>query len=234
MRLSFVVPAHNEEHELGAALVAIQAAAANHDYEIVVVDDASTDRTADVARNAGAVVVRIERRQIAAARNAGAAEAHGQVLFFVDADTRISRGHVLDALAALQQGYAGGGARIAIYDEVPRWGTALLRVFGTIYFGCGLGAGAFLFTTADNFHAIGGFDERYFAGEEVYFSRALKRLGRFTILPEPVLTSGRKLRMHSAATIVASMLKVLLLGPIAMKSRKHLGLWYDGKRETTV
>src|SRR4051812_15174521 len=49
MKLSFVVPAHNEEHELPGTLSAIHAAAAGHDYEIIVVDDASTDATAVIA-----------------------------------------------------------------------------------------------------------------------------------------------------------------------------------------
>lgn len=234
MRLAFVVPAHNEEHELGAALAAIRVAASGHEYEVVVVDDASTDRTAEIARDAGARVVAITRRQIAAARNAGAAAAHADVLFFVDADTRVAPLHVTGALTALQDGYVGGGARIGIYDDVPRWATAPLRVFSAIYFGCNFGAGAFLFTTAENFGAIGGFDEQYFAGEEIYLTRALRRLGRFTVLREPVLTSGRKLRMHSARKILTSSAKLILLGPIAAKSRKHLDLWYDGKRETAA
>ena len=54
-----------------------------------------------------------------------------------------------------------------------------LRAFCTLYFGLNLGAGAFLFTTRRNFEATGGFDEQYFAGEEVYFSLALRKLGRF-------------------------------------------------------
>src|SRR5437764_3903570 len=106
--LSFIVPAHNEELELGACLEAIRdaASAARCEYEIVVVDDSSTDLTATIARAAGARLVSIQRRQIAAARNAGAREAHGEVLFFVDADTHIAAAHVTGALAALRAGCA--------------------------------------------------------------------------------------------------------------------------------
>src|SRR5438270_828091 len=97
--LSFIVPAYNEELELPATLAAIRDAALataspsdggqDRQYEIIVVDDASTDRTAEIAKGAGAKVIPINRRQIAAARNAGARVATGDVLFFVDADTRI-------------------------------------------------------------------------------------------------------------------------------------------------
>lgn len=233
MLLSFVIPAHNEEFELPGAIASIRAAAASvpHGHEIVVADDASTDRTADIARAAGARVVQIEARQIAVARNAGAHAARGEVLFFVDADTRIAVEHVTGALGALASGDVGGGARIRLRDEVPLWAAIFVRVFCALYFAARLGAGAFLFTTAENFRAVGGFDEQYFAGEEVYFSWALKKLGRFTILRTPIVTSGRKLRMHSPWKIFGYALRVLVCGPRIVKSRKYLDLWYDGKRE---
>src|SRR6266436_9407348 len=112
--ISFIVPAHNEEFELSSTLAAIQAASSNaaQPYEIIVVDDASTDATPQVAAQAGAKVIRINRRQIAAARNAGARAAEGEYLFFVDADTRINRTHIVEAVAALEGGYAGGSARV--------------------------------------------------------------------------------------------------------------------------
>ena len=83
--LSFIVPAHNEEFELSSTLAAIHAAAseAAELYEIVVVDDASTDATPEIAARAGAKVIRIIRRQIAAARNAGARASNGEYLLFV-------------------------------------------------------------------------------------------------------------------------------------------------------
>ncbi|HJT45077.1 MAG TPA: glycosyltransferase, partial [Chthoniobacterales bacterium] len=87
--LSFIVPAYNEEFELPSTLEAIRSAANGRAHEIIVADDASTDRTSAIGREAGAKVVFIDRRQIAAARNAGARAAGGDVLFFVDADTRI-------------------------------------------------------------------------------------------------------------------------------------------------
>ena len=93
MMMSFIVPAYNEELELPSTIAAIRQSrpeSTDQPYEIVVVDDGSTDATAEIAARAGARVVSINRRQIAAARNAGARAANGQVLFFVDADTRIN------------------------------------------------------------------------------------------------------------------------------------------------
>jgi hypothetical protein len=152
-------------------------------------------------------------------------------LFFIDADTRITRTHIGEAIAALEEGFAGGSARVAVDGFVPLWGRVFVRLFCSLYFGFNLGAGAFLFTTRRNFEAIGGFDEQYFVGEEVYFSLALKKLGRFKVLREPILTSGRKLRMYSAKQVLGDFFSVIVGGRPVARSRARLRLWYDGKRE---
>ena len=233
--LSFIVPAHNEEHELPAALAAVRAAAeaSAQPFEIIVVDDASTDATSKIAQRAGAVVLPVNYRHIAAARNAGARVARGDVLFFVDADTRIFPEHVTGALNALAAGCAGGGAHVVTEGSVPWWGHLFVQVFSFFYFTLSnLGAGAFLFTTRENFAVAGGFDEQFFAGEEVYFTLALKKLGRFKLLRRPIVTSGRKLRMHSAGHIFKRSFALLLGGKGAIRSREKLDIWYDGQRET--
>ena len=231
--VSFIVPAYNEELELSSTLAAIQAATfgLSQPFEIVVVDDASTDATPKIAEQAGARVVSIHRRQIAAARNAGARAARGEYLFFVDADTRVNPTHIAEAIAALKAGYTGGSARVLMDGFVPLWGRVFLRAFSFLYFGLNLGAGAFLFTMRHNFEAVGGFDEQHFAGEEVYFSLALRKLGRFKVLREAVLTSGRKLRMYSAKEILGTLFIMIVGGPRMARSRARLRLWYDGKRE---
>src|SRR5258708_39128617 len=70
--VSFIVPAHDEEILIGATLRALAAAgrALGDPFEIVVADDASSDATVAIAREHGARVVSIQRRQISAARNA--------------------------------------------------------------------------------------------------------------------------------------------------------------------
>lgn len=232
--LSFIVPAHNEEHELPATLRAVHAAAeaAGYAYEVIVVDDASTDATAEIARAAGARVVSVNLRQIAAVRNAGARAAQGDVFFFVDADTQIAPGHVTAAVVALETGGSGGSARVVLDREVPRWARIYFRLFSTLYFAANLGVGAFLFARRATFADAGGFDEQYFAGEEAYLSRALKKLGPFTILREPIVTSARKVRMHSPSVILRHTFLIFFRGPRALRKRNNLGLWYDGKRES--
>jgi len=98
--ISFIVPAHNEQECLGRTLQAVHesAHAVGQPYEIVVVDDASTDATAEIARQNDARVVSVHHRQIAATRNAGGRAAQGERLFFVDADTTINSHAVAEAL----------------------------------------------------------------------------------------------------------------------------------------
>jgi len=232
--LSFIVPAYNEEFELARTIASIRAAAesSGEPYEVIVVDDASTDATPQIASSAGAAVVSIQRRQIAAARNAGVKVARGEILFFIDADTRISGEHVVDAIAALTARYSGGSARVAVDGVIPLWARIFVRVFSILYFANNLGAGAFLFTTRDNFERVGGFDEDLFIGEEVFLSIALKKIGRFKLLSAPILTSGRKLRMYSAKQILSRSIWIVLRGTSAVRSRDKLELWYEGRRET--
>jgi glycosyltransferase involved in cell wall biosynthesis len=125
--ISFIVPAYNEEAELPGTLRAIRSAAAGYEHEIVLVNDGSTDATGAIGEKFGARVISIERRQIAAARNAGAAAARGNVFIFVDADTRIGPEHVRGAVAALERNCAGGGARLDTDREIPLWGRIFFR-----------------------------------------------------------------------------------------------------------
>src|SRR5689334_19794265 len=110
--ISFIVPAHNEEVCLAHTLPAIHESArvAGQPYEVIVVDDASTDATAEIARENNARVVSVKHRQIAATRNAGARAARGERLFFVDADTIINPQVVASALGRMDKGAVGGGA----------------------------------------------------------------------------------------------------------------------------
>src|SRR5258708_33186216 len=143
--ISFTVPAYNEEHELSDTLAAIHAAASGAigPYEIIVVDDASTDATPEIASGTGAKVIPINRRQIAAARNAGGRAAQGEYLFFIDADTRINQTHVTEAMTLLKAGYTGGRARGVMDGVIPLWSRILLHAFCALYFLLNLGAGAF-------------------------------------------------------------------------------------------
>lgn len=230
--LSFIVPAHNEEQVLARALASVHAAAraAGEPYEIIVANDASTDRTAGVAEAAGARVVHVTHRQISRTRNAGASVARGRLLIFVDADTLVPAETVRATLAAWRGGASGGGALVDFDGPLPLYARLLVPVLRVGMRVTRLAAGCYVFCTPAVFEAIGGFDERLFATEELAFSRAARRHGRFVMLPDAVLSSGRKLRTYSAREVLALLLVLARHGSPVLRSRAHLGVWYADRR----
>ncbi|OOC10205.1 glycosyltransferase [Thioalkalivibrio halophilus] len=231
--LSVIIPAWNEAEWLPRTLAAVQGALAGVERasEIIVVDNASTDATPEIAQRAGCRVVYEPERRISRARNAGAGAARGQYLLFVDADTWPDAELLQATLDALDSGtVCGGGARVAfdhLDHRIYRWGAA---VWNALSARLGLAAGCYVFCTREAFAAAGGFSEAVYAGEEVFLSRALKRRGRaqgqrFEILQTPVLTSGRKEDWFHPARHVLVVLQVLLL-PWSLRSRRLSWFWY--------
>ena len=80
------------------------------------------------------------------------------------------------------------------------------------------------------FEAVGGFDETLYAAEEIALCRALGERGRFVVLRETVLTSGRKLRTYSAGELLRAMIRVLLAGRAGLADRSRLDIWYGPRR----
>ena len=80
------------------------------------------------------------------------------------------------------------------------------------------------------FETAGGFDERVFVSEEIFLSRALQKIGRVVILREEVVTSGRKLRTHSAWDMIRLLGLLLVHGPRLLRSRDRLSFWYGDRR----
>lgn len=104
MKLSFVIPAYNEEKNIGDCVGTILAEierfkndspyAASTDFEVIVVNNASIDRTGEIARNAGARVVDESKKGILWARKAGLEASEGDIIANIDADNRIPTGWI--------------------------------------------------------------------------------------------------------------------------------------------
>ena len=230
--ISFIVPAHNEEAYLGQTLASIHAAAGavGESYEVIVVDDASTDVTAEVAREHGATVIPVQHRQIAATRNSGAHAAKGERLFFVDADTTIDARVVADALRAMERGAAGGGATAKFNDAAPLWGRLLLLWINVFLRIAGMTGGAFMFCTCRAFEATGGFDERLFGAEDAAMCWALKREGPFVVLWRRVGTSGRRARGTSGLAMIAALFRMAFFPKVLWRRTAVQGVWYESDR----
>ncbi|MCB1089620.1 MAG: glycosyltransferase, partial [Verrucomicrobiae bacterium] len=199
-----MIPAFNEEAYLPATLASVRAAMASVELpgEVIVVDNASTDRTAEVARAHGADRVVFEPvNQIARARNAGARAAapESRFLVFLDADTHLSGPLLRQALDHLVAGDTCGGGAVTVADQpMPFYVERLLALWNWSARILGMAAGSYVWCLREGFEAAGGFDESVYAGEEVWFSKRLRRWGKrrklkFRVLSHPpIVTSGRK------------------------------------------
>jgi glycosyltransferase involved in cell wall biosynthesis len=239
MKLSIVVPAYNEERLLPAALASIREAAQAFDadgWELVVCDNNSTDRTAEIARAAGARVVFEPHNQISRARNCGAAAAKGAWLLFIDADSTPSRALLEDLKQAIDSGRViGGGATIAV--EAPEWYVhAVLGFWNTLSRSLRWAAGAFVYCETAAFRRVGGFSEELYASEELDLSQRLKRLAReqgreFRILSRhSLLTSNRKMHLYGWRELLPLFGRFLLHPRRMLRSAKDCSPWYDGRR----
>ena len=240
VKISIVVPAFNEERLLGQSLIHIKASARafeplGWETELIVCDNNSTDKTAQIAREAGATVVFESVNQIARARNCGAAAATGDWLIFVDADSHPSAELFADVAAQITSGKClAGGATVKLDAPHPTarivagiW-CAISRVFKLM-------AGSFIFCETAAFREIGGFNEKMFAAEELDLSQRLKKLARqkgrrlVILSSHPLLTSARKLHLYSFREHLRVLLGVTL-NPRTLTQREACHLWYDGRR----
>jgi glycosyltransferase involved in cell wall biosynthesis len=198
MLLSVVIPAFNEALYLPKTLTAIRRAAAECrcGVELVVVDNASNDRTAEIALSLGATVTREEVHNVARVRNTGARAATGDVLLFLDADTVVPP-EFLDRIAGtMTDDSCIGGTPDIVHELDSRILDAYFRAWRWLGRKLDMAQGAAQFCRASEFHHLNGYDESQFMGEDVDFywrlrKRAvktgsyLKRLDDVQVSPSP-------------------------------------------------
>ena len=241
MHLSIIVPAFNEARLIQRTLHSItDSLEANHqpDFtsEVIVVDNNSTDNTAELAEQAGATVVFEPINQIGRARNAGAAHATGEWLLFLDADRLLSPGLLADILRVIETGkYVGCGSTLRM-DGLPWWARLTLQLWTRTSVLCRWAAGALVVCRRDAFQAVEGFDQELYALDEIRLSKELKRWGRehglqFTILTShPLETSSRKIFLYSSGEIASQIFRIFFLPKKTLQDKKYLSVWYDGRR----
>ncbi|MGH7143661.1 MAG: glycosyltransferase [Planctomycetota bacterium] len=239
--LSVIVPAFNEEKLIASSLRSIRAALtaqppAGFRWELIVCDNNSTDRTAELAQAAGARVVFEPVNQIARARNAGAGAAQGDWLLFIDADSWPSPALIADLCAAIRAGDCVGGGSIVAMRNLPFSAELLLRLWNAISTQAHWAAGSFVFCRRDGFEAIGGFSLELFAAEEIDFSKRLTAWGRdrdlrFRILQaHPLLTSERKTTLYSRGEHLKLLWRGMLSRSGGVRDKETCHIWYDGRR----
>ena len=178
IHFSVVIPAHNEEKYIKRCIDSIRAAdrVFPGNTEIIVVCNRCTDKTAEIAKENGAIVLTNEDRCIAKVRNAGINAANGKIIVTIDADNRMTRGTLREIYAMLRSGkYIGGGSPIRFERySFPLWcNDIMVRVIAKV---TGLYSGIF-WAKKETFDAIGGFVDKK-AMEDVVTAKLLKQYGK--------------------------------------------------------
>ena len=241
LKISIVVPAYNEERLLGASLTIIRTAAAAFvarawEVELIVCDNNSSDRTADIARAAGANVVFEPVNQIARARNCGAAAATGDWLVFVDADSHPDGGLFDDVAVQILAGQCLAGGCTLRMDEPHFVGGLITQLWNLTSRWGRLLAGSFIFCETAAFRELGGFSPELFVGEELELTSHLKQLaarkGRTIVVlhRHPLVTSARKMHLYTAREHLLFLGRAVFRHRRTMTSRSESYLWYDGRR----
>jgi len=218
IRLSFVVPAYNEEAYLPACLESIlaQTRGMADTVEIIVVNNASSDRTREIAlQYAGVTVVDERRKGLTFARQAGFAASSGELIAHVDADSRLTPGWVAKVLETFDQEprLAAFSGPVVYYDLTPRQRVAVQVFYGIAWLSYALNRyvlrvgsmvqGGNFVTSRWALAAIGGFDTAIsFYGEDTDIARRLSAIGKVRFTFElKMFSSARRLKKEGMLTM---------------------------------
>jgi glycosyltransferase involved in cell wall biosynthesis len=235
VQTSFLIPAYNEQTLLGRAISSIHESAALCglvSYEIIVCDNDSTDRTAEIAKALGASVIHEPHRQIARARNAAAEASIGSRLVWLDADATLPPDILCGTIEAFDTGkFCGGGAQVELEGVELDWGPrCAIATWNWVARTFHFAAGSYFFSTREAWSESGGFDELVYAAEEIGFARALKRWGKkhdlkFCVLENSVPSSARKIGQFTVLQTLWQM--ALCAWPGNLGRRDRCAYWYE-------
>lgn len=201
LRFSVVIPAFNEASYLPETLASLAEQDFSGGYEVVVVDNNSSDDTAYVAASFGARVVHESRPGVCYARQRGTEASSGEIVVSTDADTTFSSSW----LSTIDQAFLERPGCVAVagpcrFAGAPFWG----RIYPILLFGVisavAVLTGRVLYVTATNISfrrsAFDGYDTRLTqGGDELDLLRRLRHRGKVAFLPgNPTLTSSRRLQ----------------------------------------
>lgn len=180
MLISVIIPAFNEERYLPQTLARLRDAisACAYSVEVLVVDNESTDRTAEIARSFGVTVVPERVHNIGRVRNAGANVSRGNVLVFIDADTVVPSHFLTRVADTMASSACLGGSADVVHRPASKLLRAYLEVWRWLGTALGMTQGAAQFCRRSAFSALNGYDESQFMGEDVDFYWRLKKLNK--------------------------------------------------------
>lgn len=195
VKISVVIPAHNEERYLGKTLGSLREQ--NFlDYETIIVCNGCTDETEEVAQgfvNQKTKILSMEEANVSGARNLGAREAVGEILLFLDADTWLEQ-NSLKVIAERFGKEQGVGTTLSKPDS-SKMKYRLALGFKNLYNRIGLyqGCSGTLVCRKGDFQVVGGYEEIK-VKEQRKLILKLKRFGSYVVLPTKAVTSMRRFK----------------------------------------
>ena len=236
--ISIIVPAWNEANYLSDTVRSIQRAIRYYknqkgqSAELIVVNNNSSDNTAEIASGLGAKVVHEPLNNIARSRNAGARFAKGRYLAFCDADNQVSENifcKIHDHLSNEQ--IVGGGTWIR--PQRHNWKIYFFFTLWHIYEWISRVGVGLMHCRRDDFVRIGGYNESLYAAEDLQFAYDLKKLGkmrgqRFSVLYSCwITTSTRKIDQVKFSTLLTRMIGFSIGLQKKIRDKEYCALWYE-------
>ncbi len=218
LRFSVVIPCYNEEAYIGATLKSLSKQSYRGKFEVIVVDNNSTDKTAKIALKHGARVITENRTGVCWARQAGTEAARGQIVVSTDADTQFDK----DWLKRIDQTFRDNKSIVGVtgpcrYPDGPWWGKFYTFVlFGAVGIRYRMTGKPFYITatnTAFKKSAWEGYDTALTqGGDEMYLLNQLQQKGKVMFeATNPTFTSSRRLNQGLFYTIFVSFFIYYLL-----------------------
>ena len=179
-KISIIIPAYNEEQYIGALLKSIYDGKFLYDYEVIVVDNGSTDRTREIIKKTKAKLIAFpEGYSISAVRNKGVKESSSEILVFLDADIIVMDSWHNNISETVQHLYKDPniitGSRCLAENNIDwlnRYWFTLLNTYSAPYINSG-----HLITTRQLFNKIGGFTEHLQTAEDYDFCMKAQKKG---------------------------------------------------------
>ncbi len=218
MKVSIIIPAYNEEKYLAETLRAV-CALDYPDFEVIVVDNASTDRTSEIARQFPVKVVREEKKGILHARERGRTEAVGEIIANIDADCRPTKAWLKNAVKHFNDPNVVAVSGPYYYFDSPAFSRTIL--FGMQKYlyaissrilqmagknGILIGGNTLFRRTA--MEQSGGYDTSIlFYGEDTDTAKKLSARGKIVFSPSVVMhTSARRFQSEGTLRIIGKYL----------------------------
>jgi len=221
--ISIIIPARNDAEPLRLTLDHLERLHGSETAEIIVAASGDRQATADAVAGRARILWPHQSTR-AALMNAGATVADGEILFFLHADSFPPPNALGEIRAVLQDGVILGGAFEHRFAETV-WSLRFIswinrrRYFLTRNYYGDQG----IFVRAGVFRELGGYRDLFM--EDLDFSRRLKKLGRTTVVPFPLITSGRRFLKWGPWRAFSFVLWVLFLHSLRLDTQRYAGHW---------